>query len=299
MASLVLPARNSRLRGSERGILGSSAGFGIGGYKCLYGDEDRRNYILFESHVFSLVVTFSIALLLFNSETLRRVYRPLASIVNAALAMQVLSDVLYFLYYPYAENQGNCSEMFVSRVYIILFMFGELHQIYFVANVLGCSQYRFRIPGIGSLSLENGLRLASLLAVLTILMSIYIPEVFMISHSVWGLFIMSLQLYFIRYARSFWASRTISSVEGEQNAYLLTANNDAIRIFENLTYLQVIPCILTTLDRILLFDRIFIEEAADDGVLLILESLVVYLFYVKIIVLKEKAGAVSVEIVED
>jgi hypothetical protein len=43
-------------------------------------------------------------------------YRPLSIIVNVALLLGVLSDLLYLSSFPYSEKQRNCSEVFVGRV---------------------------------------------------------------------------------------------------------------------------------------------------------------------------------------
>lgn len=90
---------------------------------CSYGGLDRANRIVFEYHCFSLVITLSIIPILMFNSSLQRFYAPLARIVNIALAVQVLSDLVFFNYHPYAEDQGNCTEIILGRLYTALIMF--------------------------------------------------------------------------------------------------------------------------------------------------------------------------------
>ena len=92
---------------------------------CLYGSEERRNHQLKRDQAISLLLCLTISFLLFSSE-LRRVYKPLARIVNASIIIKLLSTSFYFLYFPYNENEGNCTEIFLSRVYHGLIMLGRL-----------------------------------------------------------------------------------------------------------------------------------------------------------------------------
>ena len=257
-------------------------------YACLYGSQDRRDRVLFEFHAFSIIVGVSICFLLLGSEKLQRIYKPLASVVNIALILQIASDILFFMYYPYSETVGNCSEVFVGKLQILAVMFGELHQVYFVANVLGLSRFRFQITRSSSISLEGFLQLATICIGYSLLASRVIKRLFMIDHLVWILFVVTLQLYFINYAR----------LHAPRDQALIDANNDAVNIFQRISWLQIIPTCVALTDRILELNGLNYYGSLD-GVMLILESLSIYLFYIKILVLEEKGNSVNVEVFEE
>lgn len=263
----------------------------VASFHCTYGDADRRNRVLFEFHGFSIIAVVSLCCILLNSVKLRRIYLPLYHIVNVALLLQLLSNVLFFWYYPYPEEHGNCTELFVSRLYITLIAFGELHQVFFIANVLGLSRLKFDICGL-SLSLPQMLQIATVLVSVTILSSVFVRRLFMMCHDAWSLFIVFLQLYVIQKARK---QQEDANTLGAGVEAVLNVNNDAVIIFENLSWLQVVPLLVALLDRVLEFDGIFLFPSLD-AVMLIVELIGSYLFYVKIMVLQEKANTMNVEV---
>jgi hypothetical protein len=262
---------------------------------CLYGQEDRRNRVLFEYHFFSFVCAISFCFLLLKSSKLSKIYRPLYVIVNISLVLGILSDVLYFSYFPYSENQGNCSEIFVRRVYFLLIMFGELHQVYFIASVLGFLRYRFHIFGLVSISLETLLQASVLCLTISLISFFFVTHLFMIFDHLWALFVLLLQLYFIVSARKIGGRRS-EEEEDEGGVGIIDPNNDGITIFETLSYLQIIPTIIAMTDRILEMCGLNYYGSLD-GVMMILEGLTVYLFYIKILVLQEKGSNVRVSVI--
>lgn len=254
---------------------------------CLYGDADRRDRILFEFHAFSIITVSSLVLILFNSSKLRRIYLPLYYVVNSALALQLISDLLYFFHYPYSDSKGNCPEVFIQGLYVIFIAFGELHQVYFIANVLGLNNFRFSFGSL-SFSLETFLRMATISAAVSIFVSVFVQRFFMMAHDIWALIIVFLQIYFIRYARKL-------KVDAPDAESLIDANNDAVTMVETISWLQVIPLCVALADRVLEFDGIFLLPSLD-GVMLIVEFLGTYLFYIKMMILQEKANMLSVEV---
>jgi hypothetical protein len=269
---------------------------------CSYGNEDRRNRVMFEFHSFSLLLTFSLTFILFGSGKLKRVYAPLSNVVNASLILQIFSNLLYFLYYPYEQEDGNCTEIFFRRVYIVLIMFGELHQVYFIANVLGLSHYRFQIGKFCSLSLESALRWATIIAAVSVLYSMIARRIFMLERNTWGLFIVSLQIHFIRHARrrnnNINSNQDLDLDEEERNAAVIDADHDAVNIFESLTWLQIIPCGFAFIYRVIEMYE-FHYDGPLDTVMLALDCVCNYLFYIKIIVLQEKGNSVTIHVVNE
>ena len=166
---------------------------------CTYGDSIRANRTVYDYHVFSFVTTLSLTtLLIFNSD-LHKFYLPLARIVNTSLLLKLSSDILFFMYHPYLEHEGNCLEICAGRVYTILIMFGEMHQIYFIANILGLGNYKFTINRYISLTLESFLKIISILIIISIIITILtkLRKLFFVLRSLWLIISTTLQLYFI------------------------------------------------------------------------------------------------------
>lgn len=90
---------------------------------CLYGSEERRNIQLKRDQMISLLLCLTISFLLYSKE-LKRLYIPLSHIVNLSIIIKLLSTLFYFLYFPYNENDGNCTEIILSRIYHGLIMLG-------------------------------------------------------------------------------------------------------------------------------------------------------------------------------
>ena len=257
-------------------------------YSCPIGNDDYQNRVLYEFHAFSIITVISLSTLFFFNNTLRKIYLPLHRVVNAALLLQLIGDCIYFYYFPYPSMNGNCADIIVNRVCIMLIMFGEMHQLYFMAKVLGLS--RFKLKWIGTVtmsSLESMLRIMTLLGVVTIFSSLFIKRLFMMTHDIWALLIISSQLVIINSARS-------NKNENERvDEAIIDSNNEAVRIFEILTWLQLLPLLVAFLDRVLEYDGIFILVPLD-GVMLILEFLSIYLFYIKVLLLREKGSNMNV-----
>jgi hypothetical protein len=257
---------------------------------CLYGTADRRNRALFGYQLFQLILSTSMFILLFDSQKLRRLYLPLYYIVNCILPLQGAASILYFCYFPYADNEGNCSELFIGRAFIGLTMFGELHQTYFVANFLGVGNTRFHFGWL-SLSFEKVLQIASLLVCGSFITSLFIRKIFMISRNSWTLFISLLQIYLIRRARH---------VRTEQLPLdaIVDVENDAVSILESLSWLQVFPTLATLTDRVFEYYGLGLIVSVDE-IMLILESVVNLLFMIKVLIIQEKANKMTVEVHSD
>lgn len=263
---------------------------------CSYGNEERRNHVLPEYHLLCLILSLSMSILLFRSEKLKRVYSPLSNIVNFALVLRVCSTILFFMYFPYDENNGNCTEMLVGRGVIVLIMFGELHQVYFIANVLGVNRFRFQLGFGFSITLETTLRIATAVMIVTVLSTMALFQSIMVFRNLWTLFIISLQLYFISYARD----RRFRSLDTEaQVEALIDANNEVVNIFEALSWLQIIPTVICLVYRVVEFFGYHRYYTITEAVMMTLEAVGTVFFYIKVIILQEKGNAVSVEIVED
>lgn len=256
---------------------------------CLYGDEVRRNHSIKRGQAVGLVLCITVSLMLLYNAQLRRLYVPLAKLVNASLFMRFTGCVAYFLYYPYGENDGNCTELVISRLYAGVIMLGELHQVYLLANFLGLGRFKLRIPMIptASFSLTACLNALSAAILLTMLASLRYRKLLMI-RNLWSFIVSCIQLYFIRHS-------LLPTITTE--AQLVTGTDKSVKVFEKLCVCQLIPSAFAFAKR---FSRLYGVNIFGDteGVPPILDELCVLLFYMKVVVISENAE-VSVEIVED
>jgi hypothetical protein len=118
--------------------------------RCLYGSVDVSNRLLFEYQSFNVIITATVGVILLTQQKLHKFYLPLARLVNITIGLQLLSGFLYFWSYPYAENEGNCTELYVGEAFTVGITFAEFHQLYVLATILGLSRHRF--PLFGSLN---------------------------------------------------------------------------------------------------------------------------------------------------
>jgi hypothetical protein len=208
--------------------------------------------------------------------------------VNAAILLQILSDLLYFAYYPYAENEGNCIQMITGRIYTAIIMFGELHQIYLLANMLGLGNYRFNFQGWFSVSLDTTLKLTSLCIGVSLLHSSIYLRSFMMTRNVWCLTAASLQIYFV------WLSSTRRNT-AESN--LLSSMQSSVKVFDKLSKLQLLPATFCFVVQLLKMGGVDLI-AHFDTITLMLNEVLNLLFYLKVLLVKENAD-ISVELVND
>jgi hypothetical protein len=249
---------------------------------CLYGSEDRRNNQIKRDQAVSLLLCLSVMCVLLYNKQLRRLYLPLARIVNATMILKVIDGCLYFAFYPYAENEGNCSEILVSRVYAGATMLGELHLVFFLATLLGLGRYKFQ--GVSLSAILNGL---TVVIFVTILLSLYFRKLLII-RGLWSFLLSCLQIYFIR------QSRISTNVRDDP---LISGNSTSVRLFEKMSLCQLLPSGFSFVKRILgvcgiaLFGNLVsVPNVMDD--------VCVMLFYLKVLIIAENAD-VKVEVLHD
>lgn len=254
---------------------------------CLYHDLNVRNGAFFEYHSFSLVVAVSVASMLLFSNSLLKFYIPLARIANAAIILQLCSDIAFFMYYPYSDNQGNCAEMFIGRLYIVFVAFGEMHQIYLLANMLGLGNYKFFRGYRCEISLDSFLKASFMSLIVSILYATVVYNSFTLMRNFWCIFVSMTQLYFVRLAKLRSAKAT------DQQQYLTTSSS--IRIFEKISFLQLLPAMLCFGERLLFLGGIDMIPHFD-GVTMVLDVVCNLLFYLKLLLIKENSD-LTVEVV--
>lgn len=242
-----------------------------------------------EYQVFCLLLTGTLIPLLLFNENLHNLYRPLALLVDASLVLQVLCCVLYFMWYPYSENSGNCAEALLSRFVTATIMFAEFHQVYFISNMLGLGKHNFRCG-----PLRNVLKVLIILNVSSSLSAFFIfPSYLLIVENLWTIIASSIQIYCIRLARALpWSSR-------DDGGAALSANDSAVLVFEKMSILQLVPslfCILFRLNEV--FSTSFSPQLLGlESVLLSVDVVCNFIFYMKTLLIKENAN-VKVEVID-
>lgn len=131
--------------------------------KCLYGDLDDANRVMFEYHLFNGIWVTVVGLIFITQQNLHKFYGPLARLVNVTIALQLLAMIAYFAQYPYSDRKGNCVEIFLGEFYTVGITFAEFHQLYVIANILGLGRHMFPVFG----SLHKMLKYLTIFTVLT------------------------------------------------------------------------------------------------------------------------------------
>jgi hypothetical protein len=189
--------------------------------------------------------------------------------------------MMYFVYYPYAELDGNCTELLINRLYYGVIMLGELHQVYFLANSLGLS--RMKLFGF-TWSQMLSFMTAVIFIVLTA--SLYFRRL-LIASNLWTFQVSCLQIYVIR------QSRIRDNVNDGQ---LISGNETSVRLFEKLSICQLLPSAFSFVKR----TASFLLHIALFGPLVsvpnVMDEVCVLLFYLKTLLIAENAG-VTVELV--
>jgi hypothetical protein len=247
---------------------------------CLYGSENRRNSEVKRSQAVALILCLTLSFLMFN-EKLRKLYSPLAKIVNISFILRILGCLSYFAYYPYQEDEGNCTELVLYRVYNGVIMLGEMHQVFFLANFLGMG--RFKIKGF---SLSQILKFMTIIIFATIFMSLFFRKLLMI-RNLWSVIIAYTQIYIIQQSRL--------SNEYNENSAFIKPSNASVRIFEKCAYCQLLPSAFSFVKRFLSVFGISLFGTLTS-VPMTMDEIVVFLFYVKTLIIVENSD-VEVEIV--
>lgn len=188
--------------------------------------------------------------------------------------------MLYFTFYPYAEDEGNCAELVINRAYYGVIMLGELHQVYFLANALGLS--RMRPLGFTWTRLLN---LCTVLIFGMLIASLFFRKLLTI-HNLWSFFVSSMQIRVIREARQ----------NANLDEQLISGNDTSVRIFEKLSLCQLIPSGFSFLKRAVSFLFHISLFGPLVSVPNMMDEVCVLLFYLKTLVIAENAD-ITVNIV--
>lgn len=265
---------------------------------CSY---DMPNQLLFDYHVFTAVTMLPVATLLLYNTSLRRLYLPLARLVNASLVARLISIFLFFVSYPYPRGTSNCPEILLSKLTTLIEMFAELHQVYFIGFVLGIGNFNACMTRYFSLSLVRLLQTAFAVMLLSIAVSVFFfrGSLSFVEDSC-TVFVALMQLYVIRVAENV--------REDHVGNCLISVKDTAISIFKSLSVIQLFLSVTSLSFRLLLStlsDEVInseemswvgsIKDAAS--IVMAIDFFSTYMFYIKVILVREKSKNIVVDIV--
>lgn len=271
---------------------------------CGYGDDE--SYL--NNYVFALLVTLAIARpLLFNS-SLRRFYAPLAVVVDLAIVLRLLCVILFLAYYPYDDdNSYNCAETVFAKIFYCTVMFGEMHQIYVLANILGLGQFRFGYGKLLNFTLDKCLQVVSALIVGSVVYALMLKKQnsllswwemsIVVLDDLWMILVSLVQIYLIRVSRTLAAGTGNNpSDHRDGTSAVLPASDSAVLLFENLSYIQLIPSLYCLFGNILFYCGFsFLGES--ESVILDLEELCIFIFFMKVLLITQHASKYTVQAV--
>lgn len=250
--------------------------------KCNYSSSEES---IFEFHLFSLLAILPFAFLLLYNPNLRRFYTPLARVVNISIILSLVTAFVFFYYWNYAtsESEGNCEEIFLSRLTTISVMFGELHQIYVIAYSLGLGGMKISLSSSMVYSLEQVLTFATFTVAVSVLLSyFFLRDVLLLIEQTWTVYVSVAQLFIIYTARK--------SRESIRDLAVVPASDSAISVFEKLSVIQLILALICVAYRVgteLLGGKLM---GSIELTLSLLDQTCTMLFYLKTLIIKERTN---------
>lgn len=200
----------------------------------------------------------------------------------------MLQDISYFTFYPYDPSSpsipGNCYEILFSRLSSTGIMFGELHQLYLLANLLGVGERKLTFCRC-EIKLTTLLRFVALPMVTLTLGSIIYRKTRLLSN-LWFPFTSLLQIYMIR----------LSVISDDINGRILTGTEPAVTLYSKLAWLQILPSITSFTYRLMsqmtpkkTALRLFLTSI--ELIFAHLDVICDFLSFLKILVIAENADA--------
>ena len=162
-------------------------------------------------------------------------------------------------------------------------MFGELHQIYLLANMLGLGHHKFTVGPEMAITLDNFLKISTICIFVSVLFCTYVYHSFTLVRNLWCIFVCCLQIYFIRTATA------------NKDGPTFTATMSSIKIYKKLSILQLLPASLCFAERLFYLLQVDLIRHFDAATL-VLDVVCNFVFYLKILLIKENSD-VSVEMV--
>jgi hypothetical protein len=199
--------------------------------------------------------------------------------------LSIISGLLFFWYWNYAvsDNDGNCEEIFLSRITTICIMFGELHQLYVLAYSLGLGGIKVALTRTLLCSLEMVLTISTFAVAITVLLSyFFFRNVLMSIEHAWTAYISLAQLYIISKAR--FGRDTL------RDTAVVAVTDSSVSIFEKLSVTQLVLSGIALAYRIgtdILGARLI---GSIELTLNVLDMVCTLIFYLKTLLIKERTN---------
>jgi hypothetical protein len=176
-------------------------------------------------------------------------------------------------------------------------MFGELHQIYLLANMLGLGHHRFHVTRTCSISLDSALKIGTFFLIFSLMFSTFYLRSFTLTRSLWNMIGASLQIYFVRMSNNIKKNKENEQNDQNNNNFIASANmTSSVGVFDKLSKLQLIPAAFCVIEQIFLL-RSNPLLVYFDTVTLMLNQVITLLFYLKVVLIKENAD-INVELID-
>ena len=258
---------------------------------CKYDNYEIANYVMLQYHTFCIIMTIATAVLFLRDNHLFRMYIPLGRSVHISLFLQLAAAISYYMKFPYEDNLSNCPELVYSKLVTMSIAYGEIHQTYLLATVLGLQSYQLHLYSNMVISISTLCNILTVFTLAFIAISLTLhPEILHIYDNFFTIFIAFLQFYFIRLSKSM-------QEENHNQKSMLKPFSTEISIFENLTILQYLPSLFAGGRSVLqlLGGQIGLFYLPRFDVLeLVMNEVNTLLFYLKASVIKETSNKVVV-----
>jgi hypothetical protein len=233
--------------------------------------------------MYTLFLAIPFAYFFLTDTKLERFYYPLGATAKASVVIQICKALSYLVPLPQnfqdLELVQNCGEIILSRTHAIVTIFGEMHFVYFLSKALGLGGQNISF-GRGNLTLSQGLVLILFASMGTFLACIFYRRTFGLVRNVWFIALALLQYQQIRTARA----------KQDSEDCLIRPDDVTVRVYEKLTFMQVF------LGVVCLLQRTVYKPLYPEGIIrlnnsrLVLDYASVLLFYLKVLLVQEKAN---------
>jgi hypothetical protein len=224
------------------------------------------------------------AYFLLTDSKLEKFYYPLALSAKASVLLQLAESIVYISVLPTNFQEidavSNCGEIVLSRLHAICTLFGEMHFVYFISKALGLGGQVISVGRGTSLNLSQALTLTLLASIVTVVACIFYRRTYGLVRNIWCVALALLQHQQVRTAKA----------KQNNDDCLIRPSDPTVAIFEKLTMMQVFLSSVSLLQRCV-YRPLYPEGmAVYNNARLVLDYAMVLLFYLKVILVQEKAN---------
>ena len=262
---------------------------------CQFPSSNGWSKTIYDYHIVTACVGLPIAFFLFSDVRLRRFYYPLAAASKAAILLELLGSFWYLVSLPENFEQlsevQNCGEIFMGRLQFAMTIFGEMHMVYFLSKALGVgvgNNNHYFVFGRGiSITLSQALLLALFAAVVSVFLCVFYRRVYGTVRNVLVIAVVVLQYQQIQMAKG---------KSDDDCDSLISSNDAAVTMFEKFTLMQICASVFSLAQRLIYKPYFPAGIARLNNSRMIIDYFVTLVFYLKVLLIKEKA---NVEVIVD